>query len=100
MRKALDSSFIMGDELLLQFHMWNYKIAMKTCHASQYQDGDEVLKCYEWRRQGIKASFRKPKHTKEHIKKDCLNRYFMREWSSWSLRQIQDKHVKNPRLRT
>ena len=49
---------------------------MRTCRASQCQDGDEVLKCYEWRCQGIKASLRKPKDTKEHIKKDCINKYF------------------------
>ena len=44
-----------------------------TC---QCQDGDEVLKCYEWRCQGTKRRVRKPEHTKEHIKKDS-NRYFV-----------------------
>ena len=29
--------------------MWNYKIAMATFRTSQCQDGDEVLKCREWR---------------------------------------------------
>ena len=56
--------------------MWNYKIAMATFRTSQCQDGDEVLKCHEWRCQGIKRRFRKPKHTKEHIKKDS-NRYIV-----------------------
>ena len=56
--------------------MWNYKIAMATFRTSQCQDGDEVLKCHEWRCQGTKRRFRKPKHTKEHIKKDS-NRYFV-----------------------
>ena len=55
--------------------MWNYKIAMATFRTSQCQDGDEVLKCHEWC-QGIKRRFRKPEHTKEHIKKDS-NRYFV-----------------------
>ena len=56
--------------------MWNYKIAMATFRTSQCQDGDEVLKCHEWRCQGIKRRFRKPEHTKEHVKKDS-NRYFV-----------------------
>ena len=30
---------------------------MRTCLASQCQDGDELLKCYESRCQGIKASY-------------------------------------------
>ena len=50
--------------------MWNYLIAMATCYTSPFQDGDEVLKCHEWRCQGIKRRFRKPEHMKEHIKKD------------------------------
>ena len=33
-----------GDELLLNF---GAKVAMATFHASQCQDGDEVLKCHE-----------------------------------------------------
>ena len=45
--------------------MWNYKIAMATFRTSQCQDGDEVLKCREWRCQG----------TQVNIKKDS-NRYF------------------------
>ena len=52
---------------------------MATFRTSQYQDGDEVLKCHEWRRQGIKRPFRKPEHTKEHIKKDS-NRYFVEKF--------------------
>ena len=55
--------------------MWNYKIAMATFRTSQCQDGDEVLKCRELRCQGTKRRFRKPDHTKEHMKKDS-NRYF------------------------
>ena len=27
----------------LQFHMWNYKIAMATFRMTQCQDGDELL---------------------------------------------------------
>ena len=50
--------------------MWNGKITMATFRTSQCKDGDEVLKFYEWRWQGIKRRFVKPKHTKEHIKKD------------------------------
>ena len=59
----------------LYFHMWNYKIAMAIFRTSPCQDGDEVLKCHEWRCQGIKRRFRKPEQTREHIKKDC-KRYF------------------------
>ena len=55
--------------------MWNYKIAMATFHTSQCQDGDEVLICYEWRRQGIKRL----KHMNEHIKKDS-NRDFVEKF--------------------
>ena len=46
---------------------------MVTCRMSQCQDGVKVLKCYEWRYQGIKRRFRKPKHTKEYIKKGILS---------------------------
>ena len=59
--------------------MWNYKIAMATFRTSQRQDGDEVLKCCEWRCQGTKRRFRKPEHTKEHIKKDS-NTYFVKKF--------------------
>ena len=60
--------------------MWNYKIAiMVTFRTSQYQDRDEVLKCREWRCQGKKRRFRKPEHTKGHIKKDS-NRYFVKKF--------------------
>ena len=58
--------------------MWNYKIAMATFWTRQCQDGDEVLKCFEWRCRDIKRRFRKPKHMKEHIKKDS-NRYFVQQ---------------------
>ena len=56
--------------------MWNYKIAFAAFRTSQCQNGDEILKFYEWTCQGIKRRFGKPKHTKEHIKKDS-NRYFV-----------------------
>ena len=79
----------MGDELLLnfgaKFHVWNYKIATATFRTSQCQDGDKVLKCDEWRCQGIKIRFRKPEHSKEHIKEDS-NRYFVEKL--WNLSQI------------
>ena len=54
--------------------MWNYKIAMATLRTSQCQDGDEVLKCREWRYQGTKRRFRRPEHTKEQEVKEvfCL----------------------------
>ena len=52
---------------------------MATFRTSQCQDGDEVLKCREWRCQGTKRRFRKPEHTKEHIKKDS-NRYFVEKF--------------------
>ena len=63
--------------------MWNYKIAMSTFRTSQCQDGDEVLKSHEWRCQGIKRRFRKPEHTKEHIKKDS-NKYFVEKLWTWA----------------
>ena len=59
--------------------MWNYKIAMAIFRTSQCQDGDEVLKCHEWRCQGTKRRFRKPEHTKEHIKIDS-NKYFVEKF--------------------
>ena len=46
--------------------MWHYKIAMATFHTSHCQDGEEVLKCGEWRCQGTKRRFRKPEHAREH----------------------------------
>ena len=58
--------------------MWNYKIAMATFHMSQCPDGDEVLKCHEWRCQGITRYSTKPEHMKEHIKKDS-NKYFVQK---------------------
>ena len=56
--------------------MWNYKIAMATSRTSQCQDGDEVLKCREWKCRGTKRKKRKPEHTKEHVKNDS-NKYFV-----------------------
>ena len=52
--------------------MWNYKIATAELRTSQRLNGIKVVKYYEWRCQGIKRGFRKPKHTKEHIKKDSI----------------------------
>ena len=43
---------------------------MGTFCMSKCKEGDEVLKFCEWRCQGIKRRFGKPKHKKEHIKKD------------------------------
>ena len=40
---------------------------MATFYKSKCQDGDKVSKSYEWRCQGIKTHFQKPKHMKEHI---------------------------------
>ena len=72
----------MGDEFLLNFgvkiqrQFIIYRIAMTTFGTSQCQDSDEVLEFYELRCEGIKRSFRKPKHTTEHIMKDS-KRYFV-----------------------
>ena len=54
--------------------MWNYKIAMATFRTSQCQDGDEVLKCREWRCQAQKDAL-ESLNTQENIKKDS-NWYF------------------------
>ena len=67
----------------LKFHIWSYKIAMATFITSQCQNGDEVLKCYEWRCQGIKRQFREPKQTKEYIEEDS-NRYFVEQFWKFS----------------
>ena len=53
--------------------MCNYKIAMATLRTSQCQDGDEVLKCREWRCQGTKDALENL-NTQQNIKKDS-NRY-------------------------
>ena len=78
---------------------------MANFRTSQWQDGDENLKCYEWTCHGIKRRFRKPKHTKKHIKKDSsgyfvekfwnytkpnLSSKLLREWSSRSIRSRID----------
>ena len=54
--------------------MSNYEVAMTTFCMSQCQDGDEDLKCFEWRCQGIKRHLKTPEHMKEHIKRDS-NRF-------------------------
>ena len=59
---------------------------MATFRTSQFQDGDEVLKFNEERCQGIKRRFRKPKNTKEHIKKD-RNRYFVEKF--WTQAKVK-----------
>ena len=50
--------------------MRNYKIAMETFLMCHCQDGGKVCWYYEWRCQGIKRWFSKPKHLiiREHIK--------------------------------
>ena len=45
---------------------------MATFRTFECQDGGKVLKCCEWRCQGIKRSFRNPKQKKEHTKKDSI----------------------------
>lgn len=57
-----------GDKLLFNYfvQMWNCHDAFRTC-TSQCQDGIEVLKCHEWRGQGIIKRFKNKKHTKKHI---------------------------------
>ena len=58
---------------------------MATCRTPPFQDGDEVLKCLEWRCQGIKNALEKKNalenlNTQENIKKDS-NRYFAeKDW--------------------
>ena len=57
--------------------MWNYKIAKATFRTSQCQDSDEVLKCYEWRNQGIKDALENPntrKSTSRRILTDILSK--------------------------
>ena len=54
--------------------MWNYKIAMATFRTSQCQDGDEVLKCHEWRCQGTKRRFRKPEETRRCALADAFRK--------------------------
>ena len=64
--------------------MWNYKIAMATFRPSRCQDGEEVLKFYEWRCQGIKRRFGTPEHTEEPFKKDSnmyLIKTFQKFWT-------------------
>ena len=51
---------------------------MATFRMCQCQDGDEVLKFYEWRCQGIKRRFRKTKDTEENVKNS--NRYFIEQF--------------------
>ena len=53
---------------------------MATFRTSQCQDGDEVLKCYEWSCQGIKRCFRNTKHMKEHIKEDSTGYFVENFW--------------------
>ena len=88
----------------LKFHMWNYKIAMATFRTSQCQDGDEVLKCREWRYQGTKRQktwTHESKRGKRGIlSKNCENSELepnlrSKPWESGgSIDTIQDKHVK------
>ena len=59
---------------------------MATFRTSHCQDGDEVLKCYKWRCQGIKRYFRNTKHMKEHIKKNSTGYFDENFWkfSTWA----------------
>ena len=79
--------------------MWNYKIAMATFRTSQCQDGDEVLKCLEWRCQGLKRPLENLDTwkstsrriltgilTKNSELKPNLSPKRSREWSSRSIR--------------
>ena len=83
---------------------------------SQCQEGNK-LKCHEWRCQGTKRHFRKPEHTKKHIKKDSIKQVFCRkilkilnlsqiyglktfERVEFSIDKIRDKYVKNSGLLT
>ena len=58
---------------------------MANYRTSQYQDGNKVLKCREWRCQGTKRRFKKPEHTKEHIEKDS-NKYFVKNLENSELK--------------
>ena len=51
---------------------------MATFRTSQCQDGDEVLKYRDYENVRAQKRFRKPEHTKEHIKKDS-NRCFVKK---------------------
>ena len=80
----------MGDKLLLNFgtisvlickifHMWNYKITnwqLLYISEPRWQQGFE---CWEQR------CFRKPKHKKEHIKKDSV-RYFVENCENYKFK--------------
>ena len=55
--------------------MWNYKIAIATFRTSQYQDGDEVLKCREHEDVRAQKDALANLNTQENIKKDS-NRYW------------------------
>ena len=61
--------------------MWNNKIAMATFSTCCAKMVAKFKKENEWRCQGIKRRFRKPKHSKEHIKRDSI-KYFLEnaEW--------------------
>ena len=48
------------------------KLPWQSSMCQCYKDGGKVLNCYVWKCQGIKRRFRKPKHMKEHIKKDSI----------------------------
>ena len=56
----------------------------QNCHGNQFrksqcQDGVQILKCYEWKCQGIKRRFRNPKHATEHTKRKSI-RYFVKKY--------------------
>ena len=60
-----------------------------TCQC--YKDGGKVLNCYVWKCQGIKRRFRKPKHMKEHIKKDSIWNFVKKFWKLWAKAKIEDE---------
>ena len=58
-------------------NLWFHPNSCFTCEKTTLPAWQPTIRtsqcqCFEWRCQGIKRSFRKPKHTKEHIKKDSL----------------------------
>ena len=68
--------------------MWDHKIAMASfctfVRLSAKMAAKFFKKCYEWRCQGIKRRFRKPKHTNEHIKKDFIRYFVEKFWKFWT----------------
>ena len=59
---------------------------MATFPLVSSTDGDKGLKGYEWRCQGLKRRFTKPKYTREDVKKDSIRyMYFAKKfWKFWT----------------